>query len=157
MARRTRGGRTWTIVAGSLAFATLIVPIAVAAGGHLPGARSDPLVDTRDRRSGLEVLSPIVDIQARLAQPQRGAVPSQGHRTGVSAAHLALRLRRDAWTSTGSFRDAGGTPTARPLGRGSTTSSRSHARRPMGTHRLRAATARLAQPFLFDPDLGTLL
>jgi transglutaminase-like putative cysteine protease len=155
-----RRGRTLTIVGGSLAFAALIVPIAVAAGSHLPGASSEPLVDTRNRRSGLEVLSPLVDIQARLVNngntelfTVKATEPAYWRLTSLSD------FDGTQWTSTADFRDAGpilqrGRALGRVVDQTITVAS-------LGNQWAPAAYAprRLdaQQPFLFDNDSGTLL
>ena len=61
--RRRAVGTAFRVGAGVAAAA---VVIAVIAGPALPGASSDPLLDTRQARSSRTTLSPLVDIQGRL-------------------------------------------------------------------------------------------
>jgi transglutaminase-like putative cysteine protease len=156
----SRNGRTLTIVGGSLAFAALIVPIAVAAGSHLPGARSDPLVDTRNRRSGLEVLSPLVDIQARLVNngntelfKVKASEPAYWRLTSLSD------FDGTQWTSTADFRNAGpilqrGRALGRVVDQTFTIASLGNQWAPAAYSARRLDSQ---QPFLYDDDSGTLL
>ncbi len=136
------------------------MPIAVAAGSHVPGARSDPLVDTRNRRSGLEVLSPLVDIQARLVNNSntelfrvKASEPAYWRLTSLSD------FDGTQWTSTGSFSDAGPIlQRGRALGR---VVEQEVTIAALGNQWAPAAYAprrlNAQQPFLFDQASGTLL
>ncbi|MGD9702086.1 MAG: DUF3488 and DUF4129 domain-containing transglutaminase family protein [Acidimicrobiia bacterium] len=59
--------RTVSVIAGSITLAVVAMIAGTVIGPKLPGAEADALIDTRTRNhSGTEVISPLVDVQARL-------------------------------------------------------------------------------------------
>ncbi len=59
--------RLFALGAGGIGIAVVAALFAVVIGPRLPGAQADALIDTRHRSGdGTEVISPLVDIQARL-------------------------------------------------------------------------------------------
>ena len=95
-------------VGAGLAAAAVI--IGVIAGPALPGASSDPLVDTRQGRSSRTTLSPLVDIQARLVNQSDEelftvASPRPAYWRLTALDDYDLRI----WRSSRSYGDASGT------------------------------------------------
>ncbi len=62
----TRGRAVATALRVGAGVAAMAVIVGVVAGPALPGASSDPLLDTRQGRASRTTLSPLVDIQGRL-------------------------------------------------------------------------------------------
>ena len=105
---RRRAVSTTVRVGAGLAAAAVIV--GVIAGPALPGASSDPLVDTRQGRSSRTTLSPLVDIQARLVNQSDEelftvASPRPAYWRLTALDDYDLRI----WRSSRSYGDASGT------------------------------------------------
>ena len=105
---RRRAVATTVRVGAGLAAAAVI--IGVIAGPALPGASSDPLVDTRQGRSSRTTLSPLVDIQARLVNQSDEelftvASPRPAYWRLTALDDYDLRI----WRSSRSYGDASGT------------------------------------------------
>ena len=95
-------------VGAGLAAAAVIV--GVIAGPALPGASSDPLVDTRQGHASRTTLSPLVDIQARLVNQSDEelftvASPRPAYWRLTALDDYDLRI----WRSSRSYGDASGT------------------------------------------------
>ena len=105
---RRRAVATTVRVGAGLAAAAVI--IGVIAGPALPGASSDPLVDTRQGRSSRTTLSPLVDIQARLVNQSDEELftvssPRPAYWRLTALDDYDLRI----WRSSRSYGDASGT------------------------------------------------
>jgi transglutaminase-like putative cysteine protease len=91
------------------AVAGVAVLVGVVAGPALPGASSDPLLDTRQGRSSRTTLSPLVDIQARLVNQSDQemftvASPQPAYWRLTALDEFDLRI----WRSSRSYGDASG-------------------------------------------------
>ena len=149
---RRRAVATTVRVGAGLAGAAVVV--GVIAGPALPGASSDPLLDTRQGRSSRTTLSPLVDIQARLVNQSdqelftvASSQPSYWRLTALDDYDLRI------WRSSRSYGDAdgelgGGVPDR--LG----TAARSH--RPDHRAGLGVAAGRLRPAAGLDPQPGPL-
>ena len=104
---RRRAVSTTVRVGAGLAAAAVVV--GVIGGPALPGASSDPLLDTRQGRSSRTTLSPLVDIQARLVNQSdvelftvASAQPAYWRLTALDDYDLRI------WRSSRSYGDASG-------------------------------------------------
>jgi transglutaminase-like putative cysteine protease len=97
-----------TVRVGSVVAGVAVI-VGVIAGPALPGASSDPLLDTRQGRSSRTTLSPLVDIQARLVNQSDVELftvgspqPSYWRMTALDEYDLRI------WRSSRSYGDADG-------------------------------------------------
>ncbi|HEY8093811.1 MAG TPA: transglutaminaseTgpA domain-containing protein, partial [Acidimicrobiales bacterium] len=105
----TRRRAVSTTVRVGAAVAAVAVVLGVVAGPALPGASSDPLLDTRQGRSSRTTLSPLVDIQARLVNQSDQemftvASPQPAYWRLTALDEYDLRI----WRSSRSYGDASG-------------------------------------------------
>jgi transglutaminase-like putative cysteine protease len=105
----TRRRAVSTAVRVGTALAAAAVVVGVVAGPALPGASSDPLLDTRQGRSSRTTLSPLVDIQGRLVNQTDtelftvvSPLPQYWRLTALDDYDLRI------WRSSHTYRDAGG-------------------------------------------------
>ena len=104
--RRRAVSTTVRVGAGVAAAAVIIGSIA---GPALPGASSDPLLDTRQGRSSRTTLSPLVDIQSRLVNQSDQELFSVGASQPAYWRLTALdEYDLRIWRSSRSYGDAGG-------------------------------------------------
>ena len=105
----TRRRAVATTVRVGAVVAGVAVIVGVIAGPALPGASSDPLLDTRQGRSSRTTLSPLVDIQARLVNQADDELftvgsPQPAYWRMTALDEYDLRI----WRSSRSYGDADG-------------------------------------------------
>jgi transglutaminase-like putative cysteine protease len=105
----TRRRAVSTAVRVGTVLAAAAVVVGVVAGPALPGASSDPLLDTRQGRTSRTTLSPLVDIQGRLVNQSDSelftvASPRPAYWRLTALDEYDLRI----WRSSHTYGDAGG-------------------------------------------------